>query len=110
MNKHFWIIISSILVCMLLAVALGLKYSQAAIVFGIAAAIMAPFAIHRVPDSRFAASLIIALAYFASFPVKKLYNLDGVMPEAVLALIYAAVLWLIGLGWKRSWKPSEAEK
>lgn len=103
MNKYFFAIVAVVSISILLT-SLGLKYSHATLLFGLAAAGLAPIAIHKVPNSNIAVGLLMGLAYFASFPFKKLFQLDGFIQEIPVTLIYAGILWTIGAGWKRSWK------
>ena len=104
MNKYFAIVNVVVFSCLFLALPLGLNYLQAAILFGIVAALLAPIAIHKVPDIHWVTGLLVGLALFASFPLKKLLPLDGYFQEVLLSMAYGAALWVIGAGWKRSWK------
>ncbi|GAA6193630.1 hypothetical protein [Phaeobacter sp. NW0010-22] len=104
MNKYSVLIAAIVFLTLLLAVPIGLKYSQASLLFGFVALVLAPIAIHKTPSVNWALGLLMGLAIFASFPFKKLFQLDGFVQEAPVTLAYAGILWLIGMGWKRSWK------
>ena len=104
MNRIFVVITIVMFASLFMAVQLGLKYSQCSIVFGIIAAVCAPFAIHKVSNTGTVGALLVGLAIYASFPVKKLFRIDGFLQELPLTLLYVGVLWVIGAGWKRAWK------
>ncbi len=104
MNRYFAIVSVVILGCLVLAIQLGLSNLQATILLGVAAASMSPVAIHKVPNANFALGLLVGLTLFASLPLKKLLQFDGFLQEILLSILYGAVLWIIGVGWKRSWK------
>lgn len=88
---------------MLISVQLGIRFSQASLIFAVIAAICAPIVIHRIQSVPWSAGMLLALAYYASFPLKKLFQLEGFVQEVPVTLIYAGLLWVIGQGWKRSW-------
>ncbi len=104
MNGSTIVVFALILLTMFLSVAIGLKYSHAVLVFGIVAVILSPFAIHKIPRPNFATGMLVGLALFAGFPLRKPYQLEGLTQGVPVLLIYAAGLWVIGMGWKRSWK------
>ena len=104
MNKYGWGVIIVMIVALVGTVPLGLKYSQATLLFGLIAAISAPVVIHKIPESSWAMGLVIGLSFFASFPLKKLFQIEGFVNEIPVTLAYAATLWVIGFGWKRSWR------
>jgi hypothetical protein len=81
----------------------GLIYSQAVLVFGLASALAAPVVIHKVPNANIAPGLFVGLTLFASFPFRKLFKIDGMVEELAVNFAYAAVLWIVGFGWKRIW-------
>jgi nitrate reductase gamma subunit len=81
----------------------GLKYSQAVLVFGLVSALAAPAVIHEVPNASIATGLFAGLTLFASFPFRKLFKIDGMVEELAVNFAYAAVLWIVGFGWKRIW-------
>ena len=81
-----------------------MKYSHAAILFGIGAVALAPIAIHNIQSANGSLGLLVGLAIFASFPLKKLFQIEGIIQEAPVTLIYFGILWAVGFGWKRSWK------
>jgi hypothetical protein len=81
----------------------GLKYSQAVLVFGLVSALAAPVVIHKVPNASIATGLFVGLTLFAGFPFRKLFKIDGMVEELAVNFAYAAVLWIVGFGWKRIW-------
>jgi hypothetical protein len=82
---------------------IGLKYSQAVLAFGLISALAAPVVIHKVPSTNIATGLFVGLTLFASFPFRKLFQIDGMVEELAVNFAYAAVLWIVGFGWKRIW-------
>lgn len=81
------VLVPAILVSIIfLGVVLGLRYSQAAILFGIVAAILAFTTIPKVVSNNWAMGLFATLAIFASYPVKKLFRLEGFAQEAPVTL------------------------
>ncbi len=104
MNQYAVSIVAIMFLTIFLAALAGLRYSQASLVFGIIAAVLAPIAIHKVPKLSLSVAFLVSLAIFASYPAKKLFQLNGFFQEFPLTLAYAALLWFIGIGWKRSWK------
>lgn len=103
MNKTSIVIVVALALVQVVAISVGLKYSQATILFGGLAMIMAPFAIHKTPSVNSAIVMLVILAFFASQPFKRLFQIDVILQELPVTLIYAGVLWLVGMGWKRSW-------
>lgn len=89
---------------MVVSVPIGLKYSQGMLLYGLIAVVSAPVVIHRVSDKNWSLGMLVGLSLFASFPLKKLLRLDGILEETAVSLAYAGVLWVIGFGWKRSWR------
>lgn len=104
MNKSVIIIMAVLLATLFISVALGMRFSYAVLVYGLVAVILAPVAIHKVDNPNLAIGLILGLAAFASFPARRLYQLDGLLWPALLMVAYAVVLFIVGFGWKRSWK------
>ena len=84
--------------------AFSLTYGEALIAWGIVAADLAPCAIHKVPEPKFSLVLLAGLAIFASLPARRIFQLDGIVGDALAILIYFVVFWVIGMGWKRDWK------
>lgn|SRR6056297_2624043 len=104
MNKYVLVVTIVAFGALAIGVAVGLKYSQATLFFGLIAAFLAPVVIHKIPSVGLATGMLIGLAVFASFPLKKLFQIDGFINEALLNMAYAALLWVIGFGWRRSWR------
>lgn len=104
MNKYVLCVIIGIFGALAIAVAIGLKYSQAALLFGLIAAISAPVVIHKVSNKNWSLGMLMGLSVFGSFPLKKLFQLDGFINEIPVNLAYVAILWVVGFGWKRSWR------
>ncbi len=104
MNKYGLAVTVVVFGALAVAVAIGLKYSQATLLFGLIAAISAPVVIHKIPNVSSALGMLVGLSFFASFPLKKLFQIDGFINEVPVTLAYAALLWAIGFGWKRSWR------
>lgn len=104
MNKYGLAVIMAVLGALVIAVPIGLKYSQATLLFGLIAALSAPVVIHKIPSVNWALGMLMGLSHFASFPFKKLFQIDGFINEVLVMLAYFALLWLIGFGWRRSWR------
>lgn len=104
MGKSGAVIATVVMVTLVFAVSIGLKYSQASLLFGAVALVLAPVAIHKIPNVNWASGVLIGLAVYASFPFKKLFQIDGFLHESAVTLSYFAVLWIAGMGWKRNWK------
>ncbi|WP_108815029.1 hypothetical protein [Loktanella sp. Alg231-35] len=104
MNKFGLGVFVAVFGALTLAVPIGLKYSQATLQFGLIAAISAPVVIHKISDKNWSLGMLMGLSYFASFPLKKLFQIDGLVTDISVTLAYAGILWLVGFGWKRSWR------
>lgn len=104
MNKYFVLIVVLVAVIISFAISFELEYSQTTIIFGISAAMLAPFAIHKIPSSGDATSLLFILALYASFPFRMFFQIEGFAQISATIVFYAGALWIIGFGWKRSWK------
>lgn len=104
MNGILILIVVAFFASPFVAVQLGLGYLQCSVIFGVIAAMSAPFVIHRVSNAGTAAALLGGLAIYASYPVKKLFQIDGFFQEVPLGFLYLGALWVIGAGWKRAWK------
>lgn len=104
MNKYVFLVLAVVAGALFVAVPTGMKYAHASLLFGALAVVLAPISIHKVPAANVATGLLIGLAIFASFPLKKLFQIDGFVAQVALSLLYAGVLWTVGFGWKRSWK------
>ena len=102
MNKIFVVIVVVIFTSLFIAVQLELRYSQCSIVFGLIAAVSAPFAIHKINSAGTVSALLVGLAIYGSFPVKKFFQIDGFLQEVPLTLLYFGALWVVGAGWKRT--------
>jgi hypothetical protein len=59
----------------------GLKYSQAVLVFGLVSVLSALVVIHKVPNASIATGLFVGLTLFASSPFRKLFQIDGMVEE-----------------------------
>jgi hypothetical protein len=98
------IVSGSVVVATFGAVWLGLLYSQASLVFLIIALALARTAALRPSRDWVALGLMMGLAYFASFPLKKLF--DPIMTplwDIALTVIYFGIVYLAGFGWRRGW-------
>jgi hypothetical protein len=104
MNKVFVGVTVVMFASLIVAVQLGLRYSQCSILFGLIAAVSAPFVIHKIDSPGTVSAVLVGLSIYASFPVKKLFQLDGFLQEVPLTFVYAGVLWVVGAGWTRAWK------
>ena len=104
MNKYGLAVIVAVFGALVVAVLTGLKYSHATLLFGLIAALSAPAVIHKVPNVSWATGMLVGLSIFASFPLKKLFQIDGFINEVPVTLAYGAILWIIGFGWKRNWR------
>jgi hypothetical protein len=104
MNKYVLGVIIGVFGALAIAVLIGLKYSHAALLFGLIAAISASVVIHKVSNKNWSLGMLMGLSVFASFPLKKLFQLDGFINEIPVTLAYFAILWVVGFGWKRSWR------
>ena len=104
MNNYGLAVTIAVFGALTIAVPVGLKYSQATLLFGLIAALSAPVVIHKIPNANWALGMLMGLSFFASFPLKKLFQIDGFINEVPVTLAYAALLWVIGFGWRRSWR------
>lgn len=86
------------------SVTLNLSYFAASVLWPLIAAALAPLAVHRIGSPNVAAGLLMGLAFFASFPVKRYLRLDGVILEGFATILFAVLLFVVALGWKRDWK------
>ena len=102
MNKIFVVIVVVIFASLFIAVQLELRYAQCSIVFGLIGAVSAPFIIHKINSAGTVSSLLVGLAIYASFPVKKFFQIDGFLQEVPLTLLYFGALCVVGAGWKRT--------
>ena len=83
------------------SVTLNLSYSAASVLWPLITAALAPSAVHRVESPNVAGGLLMGLAFFASFPVKRYLKLDGFVLEGLTTILFAVLLFVIALGWKR---------
>jgi hypothetical protein len=104
LDKYVWGVIIAVAGATAVSVPIGLKYSEATLLFGLIAALSAPVVIHRVSDKGWSLGLLVGLSIFASFPLKKLLKLDGFLEEMAVSIAYVGILWVIGFGWRRSWR------
>ena len=104
MNKYGLAVTIVVFGTLAIAVPIGLRYSQAALLFGLIAALSAPVVIHKISDAGWALGMLMGLSFFASSPLKKLYQIDGFINDIPVTLGYAALLWVIGFGWRRRWR------
>ena len=75
MNKYGLAVILAVFGAFAIAVPIGLKYSQATLVFGLIAAVSGPVVIHRIPNASLAIGMLVGLSLFASFPLKSSFKL-----------------------------------
>jgi hypothetical protein len=104
MDKYVWGVIIAVVGALAVSVPMGLKYSQATVLYGLIAVFSAPVVIHRVSDKNWSLGMLVGLSIFASFPLKKFFKIDGLLEGMAVSLAYAGILWVIGFGWKRSWR------
>jgi hypothetical protein len=104
MSKYLALIAVVLIVTLILGVQIPLKYSQAVVVFGLVAVVLAPVAIHKLRHPALAAGVLVGLAMFASYPLEKLFRIGDTFQEFLVTAAYGAVLFVIGFGWKRSWR------
>lgn len=104
MNKYFWGVAITVFGALAVSAQIGLKYSEATLIFGLIAAISAPVVVHKIADKNWSLGMLGGLSTFASLPLKELLKIDGFLDEAPVSLAYFAMLWVISFGWKRSWR------
>lgn len=104
MNKYGLAVTIAVFGALSIAVLIGLKYSQATLLFGLIAALSAPVVIHKISNVSWALGMLMGLSIFASFPLKRLFQIDGFINEMPVTLAYVSLLWVIGFGWRRSWR------
>lgn len=104
MDKYAIIVLGVVMAALLVSVGIGMRYSVAVLVFGAIAVVLAPIALLKIEKTNVATGMLVGLAVFASFPARKLYQLDGFIDAALLTIAYAVVLFIVGFGWKRKWK------
>ena len=104
MNKHFWGVTIAVFGTLLVAVLIGVNYLQAAALFGTIALVSAAIVIHKIEDQGLCIGMLVGLSVFASFPLRKLFQIDGFVVEMSMNLVVCAALWVVGLGWKRPWR------
>lgn len=104
MNTYATAVIAAIFVSTFFAGVMALEEARAAVLFGLVALFSAPVAVHKVADSYWAAGLLFGLASFASFPASRALGITGLLPVVGVMFVYVAVLWGVGMGWKRSWR------
>ncbi|WP_166415971.1 hypothetical protein [Cochlodiniinecator piscidefendens] len=102
MGEYFIFIVAVVIATFWIALSLGLRYSQASLLFGIVALALAPIAMHRISSQNWAIGTICGLGIFASFPMKRLFQLDGPLQEVPVSLLYIAILWVISMPWKKA--------
>ncbi len=106
MNRPVAAVLLAVAVAIFAAAVLRLRYSDMTLLFTLVAAVSAPVCLHRVRPPILSLGLLVALAFFASFPAKKLYGVDatyGRFGELIVTAAFFAVLFLIGGGWRRDW-------
>ncbi len=102
-NRYFLLILIVVMAVMWGSVALGLSYWQGAVLWQVVAWVLAPVALHRVPDRNGALGLLVGLAFFASLPIRRMYGLEGLFQALPAIVAQAAVLFVVGGGWRRDW-------
>lgn len=103
MDKYFWGVVIAVGGSLAVAAPIGLKYSQATMLFGLIAAICAPIVMHKISSKNHSIGMLVGLSIFASMPVKKLFGIDGFLLEVLVTAVYMILLWILGFGWKRRW-------
>lgn len=81
----------------------GLEPMQLSIVFGVVAALLAPVAVHKIPNPSWSLGALVGMAFFVGHPLKSALGVQGYGQEMALNVACFAALWVIGFGWKRSW-------
>ncbi|MCF6273664.1 MAG: hypothetical protein L3J37_10845 [Rhodobacteraceae bacterium] len=99
-----FIVLSVVLAAMMVAVSAPLDYAQSAPLFSVVAFASAPVVLHKIKDKSMAVGFLIGLSLFGSVPLMRLLEIDGFIGETLITLTYTALMFTIGLGWKRSWK------
>lgn len=100
---------AEVIIGLLLAVSLALGfavpllYSQAALLFFFVAIMCSQIVVRRIENLNMAVCFLVGLAIFASFPMKKLFGVEGFVPGMLLSAGYCGLLWITGFGWRRKW-------
>ena len=103
MNNYMVGVFLAMFIAVALTLMIPLKYSEATLLFGLVAAACSPLVLHKVPNSHWSLSGFIALAFFASYPFRQLFQIESLIYSVLVISIYFTVLWVIGVGWKRRW-------
>ncbi|MDW3224130.1 MAG: hypothetical protein R8G34_14790 [Paracoccaceae bacterium] len=102
--KWITIYVLTVALSLVLALTFSLRYSQATLFFGALALLLAYPVMHRIPQLNLTMGLFAGLVVVASFPFRKFFQLDDFLPSTIVMCVYAGILFVAGLGWKRSWK------
>jgi predicted outer membrane lipoprotein len=108
MQVNRWVlgVLLALALCIVATAVLALRHQEATLLFFVVAAVSAPVVLHRVRSHAISVGLLIVLADFASFPAKKLYRIEetyGTPGEVAVTLAFLAILFLVGVGWRRDW-------
>ena len=96
-------ILAIILVCLFGGVWLGISAVFASLAFLVIAVCLSPIAVHKVENHQVAIGLLLALSFFASYPMKRVLGMDDFVLELLLSAVYLGILYVTGFGWRRSW-------
>ncbi len=97
-------VLIGVLAATMIAISVPLDYAQSAPLFSLVAFASARVVLHKIADKAMAVGFLVGLSIFGSVPLLRLFEIDGFIGETLMTLTYTALLFVIGLGWKRSWK------
>ena len=99
-GKGLLIVLGTIFAVMIVSFAIPLRYSQAVLVFGLVALALSAFVLPRFENANWALAALAGLTFFASFPFKKLFQLDGFGAETTVSAVYGIILFIVARGWR----------
>ncbi len=103
-NAPMLLVIAGVVAAMMIAVSVPLSFGQSVPLFSLVAFVSAPVVLHKIKDKGMSVGFLIGLALFGSVPLMRYFEIDGFIGETLITLAYTALLFIIGFGWKRSWK------
>ncbi|MEM9781846.1 MAG: hypothetical protein AAF899_05165 [Pseudomonadota bacterium] len=97
-------VLGTMMVALVVAVGLAVPYLLAALLCGLVAGVTAALFLHRVGKNTGALGLLVGLAAFGAFAIKRSYGLDDdLLISALVVGAYAVTLLVVGVGWRRQW-------
>lgn len=102
-DKYLLGIIAFAFALLTLATAINLSYLYCVPLFALFGVAACQIAVKKVESINHVGLVITMCSIMGSLPIRRIYELDGLLVSLTTTLAYAAFLWVAAFGWRRKW-------